>query len=116
MRNCFAEGGGCEPGGVPQSAGADPVKKAAAKQACKLEKDAAKWKEWQQEGRKMSAYQQQNIILLDTGELSLRAKIAREACGFGKGVEKSLTRDQAMLMEDFTNKHLENYFRDRVTF
>ena len=100
-----------EPGGIPQSAGADPVKKAAAKQARKLQKDAAKWKEWQQEGRKMSAYQQQNIILLDTGELSLRAKIAREACGFGKGVEKSLTRDQAMLMEAFTNKHLENYFR-----
>ena len=57
----------------------------------------------------MSAYQQQNIILLDTGELSLRAKRAREAYGFGKGVEKPLTREQAMILDAFSNKVLADY-------
>ena len=100
-------------GGVAQSAGNPekaPAKKAAAKRARKLVKDAEKWNQWLLSGWQCNAWQERHIKLWRTGELDKRAYKANLAHGFGKGVDKTMTREQAMIIAAFTNKELADYF------
>ena len=100
-----------EPGGIPQSARADPELRQAARTARKLEKDAQKWAKWTENGWVCNHWQRQQIVLLETGELEKRVKTANEAYGFGRGVEKTLTREQAIILEAFTNEQLAEYMQ-----
>ena len=98
-----------ELGGAAQPA-RNPMKKGAAKRARKLVKDAEKWNKWALNGWQCSAWQERHIKLWRTGELHKRAYKANLAHGYGKGVDKSMTREQAMMIAAFTNKELADYF------
>ena len=102
------------PGGISQSAihTPNPELRQAARSARKQEKDALKWAKWtKQDEWTGNDWQRKQIVLLETGELRRRVKSANDAYGFGKGAEGTLTREQAMTLEVFTNQQLTEYMK-----
>ena len=102
-----------EDGGIAQSAirKPNPELRQAAKKARKLEKDAKKWAMWMSQGWTCTPWQQEQILLLDTGELTNQVAKANVAYGFGQGSEKPLSREQAMILNVFSGKQLAEYMK-----
>ena len=100
-------------GGISQSARHTPNPKLrrAALGARRQERDAKKWAMWASQGWICTRWQQQQIMLLETGELAKQVRSANAAYGFGRGAEEALTREQAMTLEVFTNQVLNEYMK-----
>ena len=100
-------------GGISQSARHTPNLKLrrAALKARKQETDAKKLAMWASQGWICTPWQQQQIMLLETGELAKQVRSANAAYGFGRGAEEALTREQAMTLEVFTNQVLNEYMK-----
>ena len=81
----------------------------------KQEKEAKKYATWARQGWICKSWQNQLIILLETGELAKRVRSANAAYGFGKGAEEALTREQAMTLKVFTNDVLDDFFLNKTT-
>ena len=47
-------------------------------------------------------------MLLETGELEKQVRSANAAYGIGKGAEETMSREQAMILEVFTNEMLKD--------
>ena len=77
-------------GGISQSARHTPKPelRRAALIAHRKEKDAKKWAMWASQGWRCTSWQEQQITLLETGELAKQVRSANAAYGFGKGVRK----------------------------
>ena len=58
-----------------------------------------------------SYYQKQQIMHLESGELMKQMRSANAAYGFGKGAEKPMSREAAMMLKAFTNEVLDNFFK-----
>ena len=89
----------------------DPELRQAALRLRRQERDAKKWAMWTSQGWNCTSWQQKQIILLETGELEKRVREANPAYEFGKGAEESLSREQAMIFEVFTNQQLKEYMK-----
>ena len=100
-------------GGIEQSARRKPNAKLrrAALNARRLEKEAKKWAMWADQGWNCSTWQNNQIILLETGTLAKQVRIANAAYGFGKGAEEVLSREQAMTLKVFTSEVLDEYMK-----
>ena len=105
--------GGNDHGGISQSARhtPNPELRRVAIRARRQEKDAKKYAMWASQGWNCSSWQKQQIILLETGELAKQVRRANAACGFGKGAEQALSREQAMTLEVFTSQVLNEYMK-----
>ena len=103
--------------GLAQAATNKPNKelRRAALKARREERDAKKWVMWSSQGWNCNSWQTHQMLLLETGELAKRVRSANAAYGFGKGAEEPLSREQAMILEVFTNQHLKEYMEKSTT-
>ena len=105
--------GTSDDGGVSQSARhtPNPELRRSAVSARRQERDAKKYAMWASQGLDCTSWQQQQIILFETGELAQQVRSANAAYGFGKGAEEALSREQAMTLEVFTSQVLNEYMK-----
>ena len=100
-------------GGISQSArdAPNPKLRQAAVRARRRERDAKKYKRWAIQGWICTPWEQQQIILLERGDLAKQVRSANAAYGFGKGAEGPLSREQAMTLKVFTSEVLNEYMK-----
>ena len=98
-------------GGISQSARhvSAPELRSAALKARRAEKDAKKIRSWAEQGWECNQFEQQQLILLNTGQLAQQREHANRAYGYGRGAEKPLTGHEKATLEAFTNQVLNEY-------
>ena len=102
-------------GGVSQPARnvAQPELRKAALKAREAEKEAKKIKSFVERGGKCNRSEQQQLILLNTGQLQAQREDANRAYGYGRGVEKPMTRHEKATLEAFTTHVLNDYMKKK---
>ena len=98
-------------GGVAQPAHSkpDPKLRQAARQARAEEKQAEKWARWHSQGWQLSDWQTKQVMRFQSQELTKNKKEANAAYGFGSGAQETMTREQLLVLEVFTNQYLQKY-------
>ena len=104
--------GTSDDGGVSQSSRhtLKPELRRAAVSARREVKDAKKYTVLASQGWACSAFQKQQITLLQMGELAKRVQAANAAYGFGQGAEEVLSREQAMTLKVFAGQFCSSLF------
>ena len=102
-------------GGVSQPARhvSAPELRSAALKARRAEKDAKKIRSWAEQGWECNQFEQQQLILLNTGQLAQQRQDANRAYGFGRGAEEPLTGHEKATLEAFTN-HVLNEYMEKI--